>query len=52
VAKEKKKKNLVMGPKRVPDTKRDRPLDCRSQHKLTSTNAKLQTSDKYSKDGV
>jgi hypothetical protein len=31
-----KKKNLVMGPKGVPDTKTDRPTDRRSQHQLNS----------------
>jgi hypothetical protein len=36
-AKERKKKNLVMGPKGVPDTKTDRPTDRRSQHQLNST---------------
>jgi hypothetical protein len=32
--KERKKKNLVMGPKGVPDIKMDRPTDRRSQHQL------------------
>jgi hypothetical protein len=38
-AKERKKKNLAMGPKGVPDTKTDRPTDRRSQHQhqLNST---------------
>jgi hypothetical protein len=34
--KSKEKKNLVMGPKRVPDTEMDRPTDRRSQHQLNS----------------
>jgi hypothetical protein len=34
---EKKKENLVMGPKGVPDTKTDRPTDRRSQNQLIST---------------
>jgi hypothetical protein len=33
-AKERKKKNVVMGPKVVPDTKTYRPTDRRSQHQL------------------
>jgi hypothetical protein len=33
-AKERKNKNLVMGPKGVPNTKTDRPTDRRSQHQL------------------
>jgi hypothetical protein len=35
--KERKRKNLVMGPKWVPDTKTDRLTDRRSQHQLNST---------------
>jgi hypothetical protein len=35
LAKERKKKNLVMVPKGVPDTRTDRPTDHRSQHQLT-----------------
>jgi hypothetical protein len=35
-AKERKKKNLAMGPKGVPDTKTDRQTDRRSQHQLNS----------------
>jgi hypothetical protein len=35
-AKEKKKKNLVMNPKGVTDTKTDRPTDRRSQHQPNS----------------
>jgi hypothetical protein len=35
-AKERKKKNLAVGPKEVPDTKMDRPTDRRSQHQLNS----------------
>jgi hypothetical protein len=36
--KRKEKENFVMGPKRVPDTKTDRPTDLRSYHQLNSTN--------------
>jgi hypothetical protein len=36
-AKERKKKNLVMGPKEMPDGKTDRTTDRRSQHQLNST---------------
>jgi hypothetical protein len=32
-----KKENLVMSPKGVPDTKKDRPTDRRSQHLLNYT---------------
>jgi hypothetical protein len=38
-AKERKKKNLFMGPKGVPASKTDRPTDRRSQHQLNSTQA-------------
>jgi hypothetical protein len=34
LAKERKKKNLVMGPKGVPDINTDRPTDYWSQHQL------------------
>jgi hypothetical protein len=37
LAKEKMKKNLVMGQKRMPDTKKDRPTDRQSQHQLNWT---------------